>query len=245
MEQDNLKVLADGLRQFGIEPDATMLDAISKHLAMVAEWNERVNLTAITQEREMVVKHAVDSVSLLAVAQVEPGIRLLDIGTGAGFPGIVLKCIRPEIRLVLLESLAKRCKFLEAVGNGVIAPAYGAGGYDVVWGRAEDFGVKPEFREGFDVVTARAVADMRVLCEYCLPFVKVGGVFVAMKGPGASQEVEGAAQAISTLGGDVAEVREIVLPESAGSRTLIRVKKVRPTPKGYPRKAGTPAKNPL
>lgn len=246
MEQENVALLEAGLREFGIEPELGMVGAIARHLAMVADWNERVNLTAITQEREMVVKHAIDSITALGSIRVEPGMSILDVGTGAGFPGVVLKCVAPGARVVLLESLQKRCKFLEAVGEEVISRVGSKqGGYEVVWGRAEDKGQDPAFRERFDLVVARAVAEMRVLSEYCLPFVKVGGHFLAMKGPSAAEELTTAEKAIVTLGGKVEEVREITLPEEAGSRTLIRVKKVSVTPKAYPRKAGTPAKNPL
>ncbi|HLN61896.1 MAG TPA: 16S rRNA (guanine(527)-N(7))-methyltransferase RsmG [Symbiobacteriaceae bacterium] len=246
MEQANLELLAAGLRQYGVAPTDGMLHAIGQHLQMVAEWNEQVNLTAITAEREMVVKHAIDSASALGMVEVGPGARVLDVGTGAGFPGVTLKCIQPEATVVLLESLAKRCKFLEAVGTEVIAPLGGkADAYQVVWGRAEDKGQDKQFRERFDLVVARAVAELRVLSEYCLPFAKVGGEFLAMKGPSGAEELAAAKSAIATLGGEVVDVKSIVLPEEAGARTLIRVKKVKATPKEFPRKAGTPAKKPL
>jgi 16S rRNA (guanine527-N7)-methyltransferase len=245
MQQESVALLEEGLRHFGVAPSPDMVTAMMRHLVMVADWNERVNLTAITQEREMVVKHAIDSATVLSVVSLDPGMRILDVGTGAGFPGVVLKCILPAVRVVLLESLAKRCKFLEAVGSEVLTPLAGPAGFEVVWGRAEDLGQKQGFRESFDVVFARAVADMRVLSEYCLPFVKVGGSFVAMKGPIVAGELAGAAKAIALLGGEVAGVREVELPEGAGSRTLIRVEKVKATPNSYPRKAGSPAKDPL
>jgi 16S rRNA (guanine527-N7)-methyltransferase len=246
MEQANLELLATGLKHYGVTPTEGMVQAIARHLHMVAEWNEQVNLTAITAEREMVVKHAIDSASVLSLVKVGAGTRLLDVGTGAGFPGVTLKCIHPEATVVLLESLAKRCKFLEALGSDVIAPLGGKpDGYQVVWGRAEDKAHEGPFRERFDVVVARAVAELRVLSEYCLPFVKVGGEFLAMKGPGAAEEMAAAKLAISILGGEVADIREIELPDNAGIRTLIRVKKVKYTAKQYPRKAGTPSKKPL
>lgn len=246
MEQTNLDRLAVGVRQYGVAARESTLAAIGKHLAMVREWNERVNLTAITEERDMVLKHAIDSVTALAAVSLVPGLKVLDVGTGAGFPGVVLKCVEPQAHVVLLESLQKRCKFLEAVGEEVISTLESPpGSYEVVWGRAEDAGQRPELREGFDLVVARAVAELRVLSEYCLPFVRVGGTFLAMKGPGAQEEIAGAARAIEVLGGRLGESREIELPEDAGRRTLIVINKVRSTPKSYPRKAGTPAKSPL
>jgi 16S rRNA (guanine527-N7)-methyltransferase len=245
MESENRARLVAGLRNVGVEPEAAALDAVQRHLAMVAEWNERINLTAIRDEREMVLKHAVDSAAAAGMIQFQPGMRVLDVGSGAGFPGVTLKCLFPGIRLVLLDSLGKRCKFLEAVGHEVIATRGGLDGYEVLWGRAEDLGQDKRYREQFDVVVARAVAELRVLSEFCLPFCRVGGEFLAMKGPAAGEELAAAGNAIRTLGGEVAEVREVTLPEDAGTRTLIRIRKVSPTPKAYPRRAGVPAKSPL
>lgn len=246
MEQHNRQRLAAGLEAFGVAPGDQIIDTLAKHLAMVVEWNERMNLTAIKDEREMVLKHVVDSAAALGLIELAAGTSLLDVGSGAGFPGVVLKCIHPEARVVLLESLNKRCTFLEAVGQEIIKPLGGpVDGYRVVWGRAEDSGRDPKLREKFDLVVARAVAELRVLAEYCLPFCRVGGDFLAMKGPAAQEEIAAAHKALSTLGGEIREVREITLPEDAGARTLIRVQKVKATPSTYPRKAGTPAKNPL
>lgn len=246
MEQANRMLLEEGLTAFGLEPAAASCDAIARHLAMVADWNERINLTAITTEREMVIKHALDSAAGLKVVSLSAGMKVLDVGTGAGFPGVTWKCIVPGITLTLLESLQKRCKFLEAVGEEVIEPLTGkTDGYRVLWSRAEDAGQSAEHRERYDLVTARAVADLRVLTEYCLPFVKVGGDFLALKGPGVAGEVEGARRAIELLGGQLENVVEVELPEGAGARSLVRIRKVRPTPKTYPRKAGTPSKTPL
>lgn len=246
MEQANRALLEEGLKAFGLEPGAASCDAIARHLAMVADWNERINLTAITQEREMVIKHALDSAAALKAVSVSAGMKVLDVGTGAGFPGVTWKCLVPGIHLTLLESLQKRCKFLEAVGVEVIEPLTGKKeGYRVLWSRAEDAGQSAEHRERYDLVTARAVADLRVLTEYCLPFVKVGGEFLALKGPGVAEEVEGARRAIELLGGKIESLAEIELPEGAGARSLVRIRKVKPTAKTYPRKAGTPAKSPL
>lgn len=246
MEQVNRTLLEEGLRDFGVEPTPASCEAVIRHLEMVVDWNEHMNLTAITAEREMVIKHVLDSAAALKAASLSAGMRVLDVGTGAGFPGVTWKCLLPEIDLTLLESLQKRCKFLEAVGEEVIAPLDGRPeGFHVLWSRAEDAGKSPEHRERYDLVTARAVAELRVLAEYCLPFVKVGGTFLVLKGPGVREEVKAAQRAIDLLGGQVEVVEEVELPEEAGIRSLMRIRKVKATPKGYPRKAGMPAKSPL
>lgn len=235
-------LLTEGLGALGLTADDEAKRRVLRHLALVSTWNEQVNLTAVTEPVEMIWKHAVDSATLLQVADLKTGARLIDVGTGAGFPGIVAKALRPDLQLTLLESLQKRCRFLEAVGVELFP---GDPGYSVFWSRAEDGGRSAEHRERYEVATARAVADLRVLAEYCLPFVKVGGQFVALKGPAGEAEAEAAAKAIETLGGKIIELRKLSLPGGAGERVLIVVQKERPTPKAYPRKAGTPAKSPL
>lgn len=245
MEAASVELLRQGLVGYGLQPEEVAVAAIVRHLELVAEWNESVNLTAVTAERDMVIKHALDSAAVLGVVPLHAGQRVLDVGTGAGFPGLTLKCLVPGIDLVLLESLAKRCRFLEAAAAELLAIVGNPGGLRVVWGRAEDVGRQEEFRETFDVVVARAVAELRVLSEYCLPFCRVGGEFVALKGPAVHEELEAAARAIEILGGEVAELRQVHLPEGAGSRSLVRIRKVKQTPTAYPRKAGTPSKRPL
>ncbi|MGE5675756.1 MAG: 16S rRNA (guanine(527)-N(7))-methyltransferase RsmG [Mycobacterium leprae] len=239
-------LLSDELAQYQITAADEQLRGILRHLEMVAEWNEHLNLTAITDDREMIVKHAVDSALVLLVTELAPGLKVLDVGTGAGFPGVTLKCLMPGVDLTLLETLAKKCKFLEAVKADLFAGAQGAGAdCSIVWGRAEEKGQEKGYREQFDLVVARAVAQLRVLAEYTLPFCRVGGTVVALKGPAAEAEVADAADAIKILGGRLEEVRSVELPLGAGSRTLIRMKKVAATPAKYPRKAGTPLKSPL
>lgn len=248
MDGELRALLADGLRRFGGSAGAVaaaspaVLGRIERFLAEVRAWNERVNLTAITAEREMVLKHVVDSATLLGVAAVEAGTRVLDVGTGAGFPGVVVKLLVPGAEVVLLESLRKRCRFLEHVRSVLEIPPEGL---PVVWGRAEDWGGRPGYREAFDLVTARAVAELRVLLEYALPFCRVGGVFVALKGPGVEGELAAARGALQVLGGEVVGVVEVELPMGAGERCLVRVRKRAPTPRQYPRQAGVPERKPL
>ncbi|MEW8977812.1 MAG: 16S rRNA (guanine(527)-N(7))-methyltransferase RsmG [Symbiobacterium sp.] len=237
--------LTGGLAALGLLAEPAAVDAVLRHLEMVREWNERMNLTAITADADMIIKHAVDSAAGLTVVKLGVGQRVLDVGSGAGFPGVVWKCLVPGIHLVLLESLKKRCAFLEEVGAALFGAAAGEEGYQVVWGRAEDVGRQPGHRESYDVVTARAVAELRVLAEYCLPFVKVGGFFLAMKGPAVAEELAAAQNALTRLGGEVAEVRQLELPQDGGRRTLVLVRKARSTPPGYPRKAGVPERRPL
>jgi len=242
----DVKALEEGLRSFGVDPAPWAVEAIARHLEMVSEWNERVNLTAMRTVREMVLKHAVDSASVLSVIRIGSGARVVDVGTGAGFPGVTLKCLVPDANVVLIDSLAKRCRFLEAVRDEVVTRLPGvSGSFDVVWARAEDVGRVSEHREQYDVVMGRAVAELRVLAELCLPLCRVGGQFVAMKGPEVGPEVEAASTALGSLGGRVEAIREIELPEGAGKRTLVLIRKERPTPAVYPRKAGLPERRPL
>lgn len=238
-------LLEEGLKALGVAAEPRGVEAVLRHLELVRDWNERMNLTAITEPREMVIKHALDAASGMAAVGLGPGQQVIDVGTGAGFPGVVWKCLEPGIDLTLVESLQKRCRFLEEVGESVVGPLAGRGGYRVVWGRAEDVGRQPEHRERYDVVTARAVAELRVLAEYCLPFARVGGRFLAMKGPAVGDEIRAAEAAIAKLGGELEEVRELDLPEGGGRRSLVLIRKVKPTPAAYPRRAGVPAKSPL
>lgn len=238
--------LISGFQEVGVPIGEESVRRILRHLELVLEWNERVNLTAITNLSDMVVKHAIDSGAVLRAVTFSPSTRLLDVGSGAGFPGVTLKCLLPELRVTLAESLAKRCRFLEAVGDELFPTRDGnAGSFEVVWGRAEDLGQDSRYRERFDIVVARAVAELRVLAEYCLPFVSPGGLFVAMKGPDIGNEILQAEGAISRLGGEIAGVDQFQLPFGAGERTLVRITKKGKTPRQYPRKAGTPAKSPL
>jgi 16S rRNA (guanine527-N7)-methyltransferase len=241
MDQANRQLVGEELKAFGWSLPEGAVEKIARHLELVVQWNDRINLTAITTEREMILKHVIDSASAGTMITLAPGMKVADVGTGAGFPGVILKCLDPSVQMVLMDSLAKRCKFLEEAAREL----FPANGYEVVWGRAEEVGQKEQYRERFDLVIARAVAELRTLSEYCLPLCRVGGHFLAMKGPAAREEVGAAAQSLKTLGGEIDAVKEINLPFGAGQRTLIRIKKVQATPKAYPRKSGTPAKSPL
>ncbi len=203
-------------------------------------WNERMNLTAITDEKEIAIKHMLDSLSPLKDPEFMKEGKVIDIGTGAGFPGIPLKIMNPALEVTLLDSLKKRLTFLD----GVIEQLQ-LNKIRTLHGRAEDYGRDPEHRERYDYGVSRAVARMPVLLELALPFIKVGGFFICQKGPGVKEELEASPKALKILGGEVQSIEEVALPFVDRGHHLIIIKKVAKTPKKYPRQAGKPGKNPL
>ncbi len=222
----------------------TLYERLDTYARLLVEWNEKMNLTAITDPVGIAVKHFADS---LTAAPLLPtgGFSLIDVGTGAGFPGVPLALVREDCRLTLLDSLNKRLVFLQAVCEALGLPV------TLVHARAEEGGRQPHLREAFDVATARAVAALPTLCEYCLPFVKVGGVFLALKGPDGDREQEAAGKAVATLGGKFVDARTLTLPATpeAGiepmTRRLVQIRKITPTPSTYPRQSAKIAKQPL
>lgn len=208
-----------------------------RYAELLREWNEKMNLTAITEPDEIAVKHFYDSMLLLTVYDIPEGAAVIDVGTGAGFPGVVLKIMRPDIKLTLLDSLNKRLVFLGEVLKELGLEA------TCLHARAEE-AARGNLRESFDLATARAVAALPVLSEYCLPFVKVGGAFVAMKGPSANEEASAAERAISLLGGKQEGVKEHHLP-GGDVRLFVTVRKISQTPTKYPRPSGKIAKSSL
>lgn len=212
--------------------------AFEKYASLLIEWNTKMNLTAITEESEIAVKHFIDSISLLKTVDIPENSSIIDIGTGAGFPGIPLKIMRPDIRLTLLDSLNKRLIFLDEVCKALEIKAF------LIHSRAEELSRDRKYRESFDYAVSRAVANLPALCEYCIPYVRVGGSFIAMKGPDGKTELEAAAKAVDTLGCTIEKVESFPLPDSI-SRTIIELKKVSPTPPAYPRKSTKINKNPI
>lgn len=204
--------------------------------------NEHVNLTRITEQNDVYLKHFFDSITPLFVFRsvFKDGITLCDVGAGAGFPSIPLKIIFPSLKVTIVDSLAKRLKFLQD-----LITELNLSDVTLVHGRAEDVGQNKLYRQKFDLVTARAVANMATLSEYCLPLVKQNGYFVALKGPKANEELNEAHKAIEVLGGKVITEKELTLPASEEERTLILIQKVKDTPKKYPRQAGTPNRKPI
>lgn len=232
------KILSESAAQAGFELSALQLEQFEKYYEMLVETNKVMNLTALTEPQDVAVKHFVDS--LMAYADYFPGKVLADVGTGAGFPGIPLKIYCPSLKVVLIDSLAKRLNFLQRV-----IAELGLKDIECVHLRAEDAGKSPAHREKYDIVTARAVARLSVLSEYCLPLVKVGGVFVALKGAKYQEEITAAGKALSVLGGKLIEAKKVELPGLNDGRAVVTIKKVKASPKAYPRKAGLPDKNPL
>jgi 16S rRNA (guanine527-N7)-methyltransferase len=238
MDKNFDKLIFEGAKEFGVKLDDKMLQQLNTYKDTLMEWNKRVNLTAIEEDADIAIKHFIDSLTVIPYMRDEK-INLMDVGTGAGFPGIPVKIVFKNIRLTLLDSLEKRINFLNELINILEIK-------DVltIHGRAEDFGQNPKYREKFDVCTARAVAGLPVLLEYCLPFIKTGGIFIAMKGS-SLDEVELSQKALNVLGGEIDEIKELTLPFSDIKRNLIIVKKIRHTSTKYPRKAGKPSKKPL
>ncbi|UXN12024.1 16S rRNA (guanine(527)-N(7))-methyltransferase RsmG [Lactobacillus amylovorus] len=212
------------------------------YFKMLIEVNEHVNLTRITEEDEVYLKHFYDSITPLFTfgAVFKDGATLCDVGAGAGFPSIPLKILKPGLKVTIVDSLQKRLNFLKDLISEL-----GLTDVELVHGRAEDVGQNKLYRERFDIVTARAVARMSVLSEYCLPLVKKGGYFVALKGPKAEDELDDGKKALEVLGGKLIKDEELTLPAGEEERTLVLVQKVKSTPKKYPRQAGTPRRKPI
>lgn len=216
------------------------LQQFLSYYEMLIEKNKVMNLTAITEKEEVIDKHFIDSISLNKAMDVTKLLKILDLGTGAGFPGIPLKIAYPNLEITLLDSLNKRIKFLDEV-----IEALGLEGIVTIHGRAEDYAKQASYREQFDICVSRAVANLATLSEYCLPYVKEGGCFISYKSGSVEEELEQSKKAIFELGGKVKEVIAFTLPETDIERTFVVIEKVRKTPKKYPRKAGLPSKEPI
>ena len=240
MDRSKFHILEDGCQAFGVTLTEKQIEQFEKYYELLVEWNKVMNLTGITEFDEVMQKHFVDSVAAAKYAEMEKVNRLIDVGTGAGFPGIPLKIVYPHIQVTLLDSLNKRIKFLEEVVDNL-----GLTGIETVHGRAEDAAKKAEYREQFDLSVSRAVANLASLTEYCLPFVKVGGKFVSYKSVSVDEEITQSKKAVYVLGGEIGKVEKFNLPESDMERSLVIIEKKRSTPKKYPRKAGMPTKEPL
>lgn len=225
-------------QEYNITVTDEMIDQFKAYSEFLVEYNEKVNLTAITEPDEIIVKHFLDSIALLSVVDVKQGATVIDVGTGAGFPGIPLKIVRPDIRLTLLDSLNKRLVFIEELLDIIDVDA------KLIHARAEDVSRETPFRDGYDLVVSRAVTNLPALVEYCLPYAEVGGRFVAYKGPDWEDEYKDSKKAISLIGGKFVKAHMLRLPDES-ERSLLEIKKIKETPKSYPRRGVKIARNPL
>lgn len=237
-EYPGLGPAAESLVQ--VRLSSTQIQAFQTYAAELQNWNPRVNLTAITDPKEIEIKHFLDSLSCLLALTPRPGDRVVDVGTGAGFPGIPLRIACPEIRLVLIESISKKADFCRH-----LVRVLGLDDVEVVQARAEQLGQDPDYRGRFDWAVARAVANLAVLVEYLLPLLRVGGVAIAQKGGAGLSEAQSARKALEILGGRLQRVVPVELHGVSEARFLVVVEKTADTPRAYPRRIGLPAKRPL
>ncbi|WP_346887793.1 16S rRNA (guanine(527)-N(7))-methyltransferase RsmG [Clostridium sp. UBA1056] len=233
-------MLKEACENEGLTFDDKMYNNFIEYKELIKEWNEKINLTAITEDEEIIKKHFIDSIKVFKFPYVKEAKNIIDIGTGGGFPGIPMKIVKSDCSMVLLDSLNKRINFLNEVIDKL-----DLNDIKTIHGRAEDFAQRTEYRENFDLAVSRAVANLTVLLELCLPYVKVGGYFVALKGPSIEEEIKDATVALRVLGGSIKEIIEVDIAGSDLKHNLLVVKKIKETPKKYPRKAGTANKSPI
>lgn len=235
-----MKQLEKALNELGIQYTENMISQFEGYRNGVIEWNEKVNLTAITDPQEFVVKHFIDSVLCVGFDEYKAAKKVIDVGTGAGFPGVPLAILSQDKEFTLMDSLNKRLKIIDELSAGI-----GLANVQTVHARAEELARNKAHREKYDICVSRAVANLTTLSEYCLPFINVGGYLLAYKGPDAEAELADAKKAISILGGQVEKMEKAQLDDFGLDHRIIFIKKVKNTPAKYPRKAGTPSKEPL
>lgn len=228
------------MKLFDIELTELQIEQFNKYYELLIEWNNKINLTAITEKEEVWKKHFEDSISIVKAIDMNSVESVIDVGTGAGFPGIPIKILFPHIKLTLLDSLNKRINFLN-----IVISELGLDNVETIHGRAEDFGKDKNYREKYDICVSRAVANLSTLSELCIPFVKVNGYFISYKAEKADEELIVAKKAIDILASGKVDVFELVLSDSDYSRKLVVINKKKITPARYPRKAGTPSKEPI
>ena len=233
-------VLTEKVKELSIVLNDKQIQQFEQYYNILVEWNKVMNLTAITEYEEVVEKHFLDSLTIVNAIHVEKIETLIDVGTGAGFPGIPLKIAFPHLKVTLLDSLNKRIKFLNEVIDLLELNDIKA-----IHGRAEDYAKQAEYREQYDICVSRAVANLATLSEYCLPYVKVDGLFVPYKSGEIDEELKSSEKAVSILGGKVEEVVKFQLPGTDIGRSFLKIHKIKETKKKYPRKAGMPTKEPL
>lgn len=235
-----INTLIKGIHELNLDVDDTKLNKFALYKSLLKEWNEKINITAIKDDDEIDIKHFLDSLTIFKSGKIAKGMKIIDIGTGGGFPGVPIKIVEEDVEVVLLDSLNKRLKFLDEVIDRLNLK-----GIRTIHERAEILGNNQEYREKFDITVSRAVASLNILVEYCLPFVKLNGYFIAMKGAESAEEIENAEKAISILGGKIEEKIDIKIPLSDITHSLIIIKKISHTPTKYPRHPSKIKKNPL
>lgn len=240
MKQHERKLFIDEIKNINISLSEKQVNQFNEYIDILLEWNEHINLTAITNVNEILMKHFYDSLVFSQFITLDNDISIMDVGTGAGFPGVPLKIVFPDIRLTLLDSLRKRTDFLQFLCKKLSLDSV-----TILNGRAEKFGREALHRDQYHYVVSRAVAPLRILSEFCLPFVKNNGLFISFKGPDIDTELQDALHAIDVLGGKVEDIKSITLPYQNDKRTLIMIRKVNMTPEKFPRREGIPAKRPL
>lgn len=237
--KEKIDYLVNEMKKINIDLSESQIQQFMKYYEMLVEWNKVMNLTGITEFKEVVMKHFVDSV-IIDQKLVSQSKTMIDIGTGAGFPGIPLKIVYPHLNVTLLDSLNKRINFLNSVISEI-----GLENIETIHGRAEDFAKKEQYREQFDLCVSRAVANLATLSEYCIPYVKVNGYFAPYKSGNISEEIEMSKFAVNLLGGKMQEIDEFMLPGTDIARSIVKIKKYKNTGKKFPRKAGLPTKEPI
>lgn len=234
------QLMKEASLEVGLELTETQYNQFIKYMRLLQEWNEKINLTAITEDKDVVKKHFIDCIKAFKSEAIRNAETIIDVGTGAGFPGLPIAIMNPNVKVTLLDSLNKRINFLNLVVREL-----GLKNVVTIHSRAEDGARNIELREKFDVATSRAVANMAVLSEFCIPYVKVNGHFVALKGPAIEEELKAGEKAIEILGGELKNKIEYDIEESDLNHNIVEIQKIKKCPKTYPRKAGTVNKNPI
>lgn len=234
------QIFESKLKELGITLNNTQKQQFDKFYELLIEWNQVMNLTGITEYEEVNEKHFIDSLSIVKAVDMDSVVTVIDIGTGAGFPGIPLKIAFPHLKMVLLDSLNKRVQFLNTVIDTLELTDI-----ETIHGRAEDFAKQTQYREQFDLCVSRAVANLATLSEYCIPYVKQEGMFIPYKSGEIEEELQNSKKAVHVLGGEIEDVIKFQLPGTEIGRSFVKIRKVQNTSKKYPRKAGLPGKEPI